>query len=1104
MKKYMIPKEMFTDKRLYPLNQKESNVVLQLFVSKITYGKTKFYEMLYGWCLITSRTEIPEEVTIGTFEKVYATNDINCEIVRLSIYQHPEIIILLINQMLEGKTFKDSAKIAGIKTNKIKFDFTYSAAIDGNVRIRPIIFNETCPSSSRNMFEKYSHYSPFGNTPSFSLNIVNLDKLKPFRTSDSSFYPDYKKMLVKILEYLSEETKMSFATTQSARFGNIEIINGPAANIYERAQAYFKNISSEELVNGCKEKVSKKIEVTILTNKVTNSKSLLINCFSRNGGQIILDEVKEINHTSGEIIVVTFDTQEPVSDMVISIWVKEDDKWQIWFKHSAVLIRNIVTNMGMVSKTGTVTSPFLEKIESSATHLKEKVNKAKEINKSSYQQTSIGGYKVDPWVNKDYDFNSLVASLTPEKSEAAFFPKGWNAQSGEHGALAFLEWFKKVCDQASNVIIQDPYFDTIGLEFLARTSNSDTSFTIITCTQTQSNDDDKPKKKSILLRLKKFFVREKNEKPSIPNRASRIMSLMNNVSEIFEPIKLKIYDYRSKTGNEKNLLHDRYIIIYQNSGAKGFHLSNSIQNATQNHPLLITPIPQDILKNIEDYSINLLDEGQRKDSYDVITIYDYSNKKKKDIEEERKNLPPDQNLFNELKLLAKNDAEIDFDGIREIFGKYINNDYEKFENFWDTFGVFLANIPSGENVLYKVNKWISKENSFLLKKYLINLAQAQNLDKFNSSREIGRGGYHILFINDFAEALEGAFRVENYFFENYGFGNYAAGYASSALVNIDMGTFEETLSFLISEINNRTKKENLSKKPILRITAILFSDLVKELFWKADDKQIRICLVSGIMPLRALAISAIATDMVAQKNEINFTKVNEFFKLLSFDEKVKAYVALLHQTRFDKGMQQEQLRLECFKKLLQLLKCKDKKIIFETIELIVSERYFELIDVHVTNNLLLPLLDTNSITIFDIQEFWRQKFEKELKKCDVITKNVGTLDLAGWSIYVAADLDAINFVNSLIKDSKSYFFTIRKPFMSGTIAWENDYNRLLMIQTVAMIALNYIKTDKDTSTELNSKLNSVVTDVEAMKTNYPYFRDYNSFHVFNKQIAEKY
>ena len=51
----------------------------------------------------------------------------------------------------------------------------------------------------------------------------------------------------------------------------------------------------------------------------------------------------------------------------------------------------------------------------------------------------------------------------------------------------------------------------------------------------------------------------------------------------------------------KQVFHDRYILGYDanDRAALGFNLSNSLQGAAQRHPLLVSPIPSDVLLNVK-------------------------------------------------------------------------------------------------------------------------------------------------------------------------------------------------------------------------------------------------------------------------------------------------------------------------------------------------------------------------------------------------------------------------------------------------------------------------------------------------------------------------
>lgn len=51
------------------------------------------------------------------------------------------------------------------------------------------------------------------------------------------------------------------------------------------------------------------------------------------------------------------------------------------------------------------------------------------------------------------------------------------------------------------------------------------------------------------------------------------------------------------------------------------------------------------------------------------------------------------------------------------------------------------------------------------------------------------------------------------------------------------------------------------------------------------------------------------------------------------------------------------------------------------------------------------MIDSESITVHHVQEFWKTKFEKELLNCDIHSKIEGILDVTGWPISIAEDED---------------------------------------------------------------------------------------------------
>ena len=93
---------------------------------------------------------------------------------------------------------------------------------------------------------------------------------------------------------------------------------------------------------------------------------------------------------------------------------------------------------------------------------------------------------------------------------------------------------------------------------------------------------------------------------------------------MLQGLEFYLLDLKSKAQGGRQLFHDRYILLTDASGVayKGFHLSNSIQGATRNEPLLVTPIPKDILPDVLDYVEGLIDSNNpSKKQTEIVTLY---------------------------------------------------------------------------------------------------------------------------------------------------------------------------------------------------------------------------------------------------------------------------------------------------------------------------------------------------------------------------------------------------------------------------------------------------------------------------------------------------
>ena len=237
--------------------------------------------------------------------------------------------------------------------------------------------------------------------------------------------------------------------------------------------------------------------------------------------------------------------------------------------------------MSMISNSSnTVEFDWLEKTTSP--RMEHRVSQALTFSaKRNTSQNKIFGREVDQWVPENQELRSLFAKLYPLKSKGGFFPRV--SHSNGEGRLQFVEWFQSLIkrNKSQHIAIFDPYFEDVGLSLLTLYARPSSEYTIFRSKQ-------KP-----------------NQEDTSQQMGTGVHNLIANCEQhrrLLERNKLKIY------GLKDGRLHDRYILVIGENGlpVEGFHLSNSFQKAAESYPLLITPIPMDVLYKTKQYLFDLL------------------------------------------------------------------------------------------------------------------------------------------------------------------------------------------------------------------------------------------------------------------------------------------------------------------------------------------------------------------------------------------------------------------------------------------------------------------------------------------------------------------
>jgi hypothetical protein len=401
----------------------------------------------------------------------------------------------------------------------------------------------------------------------------------------------------------------------------------------------------------------------------------------------------------------------------------------------------------------------------------------------------------------------------------------------------------------------DPYFDQDGLEFLLRVEETHHVIEILTNTQVRSFDSSG-----------KEVIRVHGKEPQ---RASNIILFCKKYEPILGRLNLRILDLRSKNGGNSQLFHDRLLMVYdiQNSPIKGFHLSNSLQGATKRNPLLITPIPMDVLPDVCDYVSMLLEVRGIISEAESVVLYDSIK-----VSQNSHPLPQvDERPF--LAILLKNDeillcppdslgkmlmpsGLIDSGGhycyndkisgsLSSLFKDLSRNDFDKFVPIWEAIGSCLA--KSVDDSLYEK---ISVEAFQFVKHHL----KAYLLSFFTTSYDVPKAiaGYAYLFNNkDFLSSLGDAEYCMSRFSPMYGL-PWGLNYAIAIYIDNDPG---ELIGFWDDELVRQITTEMDSfSLPLLRLTTIGLKifELISEKAMGATE-CIRHLLVSRTPVFRAAA-----------------------------------------------------------------------------------------------------------------------------------------------------------------------------------------------------------------------------------------------------------
>jgi hypothetical protein len=573
--------------RLFSMDGRDC--ALQLWILQIRLADGIENRLIYGRLL-------PYNFSNNTWS---ATNDDHfkpvgehqAQVIRVSLYIKSSDSATLLKHLSEGHDLTRISDELNLTLPPKIGDRFGTTRMGGLVVYRPVAYLLNRDAPGRDVPR-----SPHGDAGAFSASVLQSDKLALFRIGT-----DFNEALTKfIVEELNADTGLDFGDNDISRIGDMELLVFPTLDDSER-----------ELLS-----VGWKSEPGVFTVKLNSKQLPQYNRFHvrlcvTNDSQVIHVSVATVKCSEGDEINYDFDVPvelRPIADGTeVEIYGSRTHdesaatlccRWKIGY------IREININGNLAGNgSGAVQLDWLERVTNKSPAVSQRLKEAQLINQGhrGLFSTSVGGREADTWVPVNHEVRSLFAKLHPPSSEGRFFDR--LSDSGGLSRLEFVEWTKDLLIKHQNhqILVFDPYFEDAGIGLIVPNAGDQGDYVVFT---TLPKPPKQESRFSLLLRQLKNWCTRENPLPA-RDRINNLLASCEQLKPLLRSVRLRVY------GLKDGALHDRYILIAGRDGLPitGFHLSNSIQKANENYPLLITPVPADVLLKVSKYASGLLTQA---------------------------------------------------------------------------------------------------------------------------------------------------------------------------------------------------------------------------------------------------------------------------------------------------------------------------------------------------------------------------------------------------------------------------------------------------------------------------------------------------------------
>ncbi|WP_024850127.1 VPA1262 family protein [Hydrogenovibrio kuenenii] len=612
----MTVEEIINDKNLDQLfSKKDGTCAIQLWIAQIKIDNQIDSHILYGRVLPYNFSS--NEWSAPLKDNFKPFDEIKAQVIRVSLYFESRFAKQFIELLSAGNDLKKISDTFGFQFSKGLEKRVGTASLGKNLILKPSSFLLNRDSHDRNTI-----LSPHGSAGVVCAAISTLSKYELIK--NLGLYSE--KIISYFVERLNEETGLNFANEDAVRLGDVELLVFPTLDKNEIEQLDVSWRSNQN-------------EMKVRLNNVQTlpSQKYIVQLKITNDHQVILSRVALVERDDEDFIECCFEVPSHLKNIVDSTEVEiyrlnsTDGVGQLCCFWKGGYIRefsSIIHVVGSANTDPAALGNWLSKIKNPKEDIKKRLDALQVINdRKNKHEVLVGGRKEDPWVEVNRKTKNLVSTLCPPRSDSEFFDK--MSDSDGEGFVRLAEWFRELIQKYGShyVLYFDPYFEDAGVGLIAQNASSKSKYIIFTTVPSLAKEVEhftaRSTKKSIfklrtdesIKKLQSKRIRKCSKETKVKTtdsgwrRIGNLLASCKRLHQYFGAIDFKIY------GMKASALHDRYIIVLDQNKLPvvGYNISNSIQKATENHPLLITPIPMDTLQKVVTYSQRLIKRALSQD-----------------------------------------------------------------------------------------------------------------------------------------------------------------------------------------------------------------------------------------------------------------------------------------------------------------------------------------------------------------------------------------------------------------------------------------------------------------------------------------------------------